>query len=70
MKKLGLVGIVLVIGCGGSSSPSVTIQSFPQQYAQALCAKNFGCCDAAELSGKTMAMCVDSNETFLTFLTT
>jgi MYXO-CTERM domain-containing protein len=71
MKKLGLVGIVLLVGCGGGSgSSTVTIQSFPQKYAEALCAKNFGCCDAAELSGKTMATCVDMNETALTFLTT
>ena len=52
MKTRLLIGITLLVGCGGSSGPSVGIEDFPQKYAQALCKKNFDCCDASELDGK------------------
>jgi MYXO-CTERM domain-containing protein len=67
MNKLWWVGIVLVIGCGGGSS-SVSIQNFPQQYAETLCAKNFQCCSSSELTGKTQSQCVTDNQSVISFL--
>jgi hypothetical protein len=67
MKKLGWVGIVLLVGCGGGSS-SVSIQNFPQKYAETLCAKNFQCCGASELTGKTQSQCVTDNQSAISFL--
>lgn len=57
-----LIGITLLVGCGGSS---VGIEDFPNKYAQAICSKNFECCDASELVGKTMSTCVTDNQTFV-----
>jgi hypothetical protein len=62
MKTRLLVGITLLVGCGGSS---VGIEDFPNKYAQAICSKNFTCCDASELAGKTMSTCVTDNQTFV-----
>ncbi len=59
MKTRLLIGITLLVGCGGSS---VGIEDFPNKYAQALCKKNFECCGAAELEGKTMSTCVTDNQ--------
>jgi hypothetical protein len=69
MKKLGWVGIgvMFLAGCGGGSS-SVTIENFPQKYAEALCAKNFMCCSQAELTGKTQSQCVTDNQAVLAIL--
>ena len=41
---------------------------FAKKYAQALCAKNFQCCDASELEGKTMSSCVMDNQTVIGLL--
>jgi len=70
MKKLGWVGIgiVLLVGCGGGGSSSVTIDNFAQKYAEALCEKNFTCCDQAELTGKTQSQCVSDNSAVLSLL--
>src|SRR6185436_16651837 len=70
MKKLGWVGIgiVLLVGCGGGGSSSVTIDNFAQKYAEALCEKNFTCCDQAELTGKTQSQCVSDNQAAFSFL--
>ena len=65
MKTRLLIGITLLVGCGGSS---VGIEDFPNKYAQALCSKNFECCDASELEGKTKSTCVTDNQQVLTFL--
>ena len=67
MKKLGWIGIVWLVGCGGGSS-SVSIQNFPQKYAETLCAKNFQCCGASELTGKTQSQCVTDNQSAISFL--
>jgi MYXO-CTERM domain-containing protein len=67
MKTHRWLGLsLLLIGCGGSSS--VSIENFPQKYAEALCAKNFSCCDASELEGRTMSMCVTDNQAVLALL--
>jgi len=60
MKTRLLMGIALLVGCGGDD--------FAQKYAQALCAKNFQCCDASELEGKTMSSCVMDNQTVIGLL--
>ena len=65
MKTRLLIGITLLVGCGGSS---VGIEDFPQRYAQALCMKNFECCDASELVDKTMSTCVTDNQFFISAL--
>jgi hypothetical protein len=65
MKTRLLIGITLLVGCGGSS---VGIEDFPQKYAQTLCKKNFDCCDASELAGKTMSTCVTDNQTVIGIL--
>jgi hypothetical protein len=59
LKWIGIVGIVALAGCGGSS---VSIEDFPQKYAQAICTKNFQCCPASELVDKTMSTCVTDNQ--------
>jgi MYXO-CTERM domain-containing protein len=46
---------------GGGGGSSVSLNEFPQKYAEALCGKNFQCCDASELAGKTMSTCVTDN---------
>jgi hypothetical protein len=73
MQKLGWVGsslLVGLVGCGGGSgSSSVTIENFAQKYAEAMCAKNFQCCDASELTGKTQSECVTSNSSVISLLT-
>jgi hypothetical protein len=56
----------LLIGCGGSNN--VSIESFPQKYAEALCSKNFECCDASELTGRSMSTCVTDNQQVLAFV--
>jgi MYXO-CTERM domain-containing protein len=67
MKTPRWIGItLLLIGCGGSSN--VSIENFPQRYAEALCAKNFSCCGASELTGKTMSTCVTDNQAVLAIL--
>jgi len=63
MKRLGLVFVIAILGCGGGSS--VTLDQFPVKAATAVCAQNFKCCDATELAGKTMSDCVNNNESFL-----
>jgi hypothetical protein len=65
MKTRLLIGITLLVGCGGSS---VGIEDFPQKYAQTLCKKNFDCCDDSELAGKTMSTCVTDNQTVIGIL--
>jgi hypothetical protein len=62
---LRFMGIALLVGCGGSS---VGINDFPQKYAEALCSKNFTCCDASELTGKTQSTCVSDNQAVLAIL--
>jgi hypothetical protein len=70
MKKVAAALAVLALGCGGSSgSGGVSIDQFANQLAQALCAQNFKCCDASELTGKTMADCVSTNGLLLGVLT-
>jgi MYXO-CTERM domain-containing protein len=65
MKTLGWLGLTaLLIGCG-SGGGNVTIENFPQKYAEALCSKNFTCCEASELEGRTMSMCVTDNQAVL-----
>jgi hypothetical protein len=54
-----------LVGCGGSS---VGIEDFPNKYANALCSKNFECCDASELEGKTKSECVTTNQTLIDLL--
>jgi hypothetical protein len=62
MKTFRWMGLtLLLIGCG-SGGGSVSIENFPQKYAEALCAKNFSCCEASELAGKTMSTCVTDNQ--------
>jgi hypothetical protein len=70
MKNIGWtgIGIAFLIGCGGGSS-AVTIGNFPQKYSEALCEKNFTCCDQAELTGKTQSQCVMDNSAVLSILT-
>jgi MYXO-CTERM domain-containing protein len=68
MKTPRWIGIpLLLIGCGGGSG-NVSIENFPQKYAEALCSKNFSCCDASELAGKTMSTCVTDNQAVLAIL--
>lgn len=65
MKTSRWIGLpLLLIGCG-SGGGSVSIENFPQKYAEALCSKNFACCDDSELTGKTMSTCVTDNQAFL-----
>jgi len=59
MRKIGLVCVVLAMGCGGGSG--VPIDQFGQSYANAICAQNFKCCSSADLMGKTMSDCVNTN---------
>ncbi len=70
MKNFGRVGIgiAFLVGCGGGGSSSVTIDNFAQKYAEALCEKNFTCCDQAELTGKTQSQCVSDNQAAFSFL--
>lgn len=69
MKTFGWVGIAftVLLGCGGGSS-SVSIENFPQKYAETLCAKNFMCCGSSELAGKTMSECVTNDQSAISFL--
>ena len=55
----------LLVGCGGSS---VSIEDFPHRYADAICSKNFECCDPTELEGETKSECVTTNQQVLAFL--
>jgi len=70
MKNFGRVGIgiAFLVGCGGGGSSSVSIDNFAQKYAEALCEKNFTCCDQAELTGKTQSQCVSDNSAVLSLL--
>jgi hypothetical protein len=68
MKTRLLMGITLLAGCGGGSSAPIKIEDFPQKYAEALCTKNFTCCDASELVDKTMSVCVTDNQTVIGIL--
>ena len=51
-----------------ASERRVTIDNFAQKYAEALCEKNFTCCDQAELTGKTQSQCVSDNQAAFSFL--
>lgn len=66
MKATALVLVVGLLGCGGGGGGgSVSLSAFPQRAATAVCSQNFKCCDPAELAGKTMTDCVQTNEFFL-----
>ena len=43
----------------------MSIENFPQKYAEAICSKNFACCDDSELAGKTMSTCVTDNQSVI-----
>jgi hypothetical protein len=60
------IGILLLAGCG---SDGVTIENFAQKYAEAICSKNFQCCNAMELADKTMSTCVTNNQFAISALT-
>jgi hypothetical protein len=56
--------------CGGSSGgSSVSLSAFPNAYANAICAQNFKCCSADDISGgnhsHTMSDCVNNNASAL-----
>jgi hypothetical protein len=61
MKNVGVGLVMIVLGCGGGSS-SVPLDQLPQRSAATVCKRNFTCCDPAELAGKTMSDCMQSNE--------
>jgi hypothetical protein len=51
-----------------NNDAGISINDFPQRYAQALCSKNFQCCDASELVGKMMSTCVSDNQAVIAIL--
>lgn len=68
MKTPRWIGVtLLLIGCDGGSG-NVSIENFPQKYAEVLCSKNFSCCDASELTEKTMSTCLTDNQAVVAIL--
>lgn len=61
-----MTSLAAVSSCGGGSG--VSVDQFPQAYAQAMCAQNFKCAPAADLVDKTMQQCVDNNSSLLFLL--
>jgi len=69
MREQAALGAVFIavaaIGCGGGSGSGVSLNAFPQQYAQALCTQNFTCC--SDVGDRTLADCVETNRSALEF---
>ena len=49
------IGMLLLAGCSDD-------KDFSQNYAEALCSKNWECCPTSELADKTKADCVSNNQ--------
>jgi MYXO-CTERM domain-containing protein len=64
------VSTAALFGCGGGggSGGSVPISQFGSQYSQAMCAQNFKCCSVADIDGRTMQECTETNSTLFSAL--
>ena len=66
-RAMATVFLGFVLGCGGGGSSSgggVSVDQLPTKYGQIICAQNFKCCTADDLSGKTMSTCVSNYQAF------
>jgi hypothetical protein len=62
----GAIGWLLIVaGCGDDST---SIDSFPREYASAVCGQSFKCCTTAELEDHTSRSCNENTRLALSFV--